>query len=72
MIGEGKKLRFITYNPFNIVKKIGTNAFQLDIPSYMQMYSVINVESLNIYEPTMIMDYIEGAKFPTIDEFTPE
>ena len=37
MIGEGKKLRPIKYGPFKIMENIGTNAFYLDLPSYMHM-----------------------------------
>jgi hypothetical protein len=45
MKGEGKKLIPIRYGPFKILEKIGTNAFLLDLPTYMQMYSVVNVEN---------------------------
>ena len=41
MQGEGKKLKPICYGPFKIIKKVGNNAFQLDLHSYMQMYSVV-------------------------------
>ena len=56
MQGEGKKLKPIHYGPFKIIKKIGNNAFQLDFSSYMQMYSVVNVENLRLYEPHLIDD----------------
>eukprot|EP00253_Pinus_taeda_P029627 PITA_29627 len=46
MQGEGKNIKPIRYGPFKILKKVGNNAFQLDLPSYMQMYSVVNVENL--------------------------
>ena len=51
MQGEGKKLKPIHYGPLNIIKQVGNNEFQLDLPSYMQMYSVVNVENLRFYEP---------------------
>ena len=57
MQGEGKKLKPIHYGPFKILKQVGNNAFQLDLPSYMQMYSVVNVENLCSYEPPLIVDY---------------
>ena len=56
MQGEGKKLKPIRYGPFKIIKKVGNNAFQLDLPSYMQMYSVVNVEKLRLYETRLIDD----------------
>ena len=39
MQGEGKKLKLIRYGPFKILDKIGENAFCLDFPAYMQIYS---------------------------------
>ena len=56
MQGAGKNLKPIRYGPFKIIKKVGNNAFQLDFPSYMQMYSVVNVENLRFYEPPLIDD----------------
>jgi hypothetical protein len=41
--GEGKKLKPISYGPFKILEKIGSNAFWLDLPPYMQIYSIVNV-----------------------------
>ena len=57
MTGEGKKIKPIRYDPFKILEKIGTNAFHLDLPSYMHMYLVVNVENLKLYEPPMIRYY---------------
>ena len=42
--GEGKKLKPICYGPVKILEKIGNNAFKLDLPSYMQIYSVVNMK----------------------------
>jgi len=44
--GEGKKLKPFRYGPFKIVDKIGENAFCLDLPACMKIYSVVNVENL--------------------------
>jgi hypothetical protein len=56
MKGEGKNIRPIQYGPFKILENIGTNSFRLNLPAYMQMYSLVNGENLNLYEPSMIMD----------------
>lgn len=72
MKGEGKKLWSIQYGSFNILEKIGNNAFHLDLSIYMQMYSVVNVENLKLYEPTLIMDTEEVGTVPTVDDFSPE
>ena len=72
MKGEGKKLKPIRYGPFTILEKIGTNSFRLELLPYMQIYSVVNVENLKLYEPPMIMDERENVLFPSVDEFAPE
>ncbi|MEX5618438.1 hypothetical protein ABFV55_27565, partial [Pseudomonas syringae] len=38
--GEGKKLKPLRYGPFRILNQIGDNAFRLDLPPYLGMYSV--------------------------------
>jgi hypothetical protein len=70
--GEGKKLKPIHYGPFTILEKRGTNAFRLDLPPYMQIYSMVNIENLKLFEPTMIMDQDEEVSIPSVDEFAPE
>ena len=44
-------------------------ALFLDLPPYMQIYSVVNVENLKLYEPPMIMDEDENVQVPSIDHF---
>jgi hypothetical protein len=70
--GEGKKLNPIRYGPFTILEKSGTNYFHLDLPPYMQIYSVVNVENLKCFEPPMIMDQDEEVSIPSVDEFSLE
>ena len=72
MKGEGKKLKPIRNGPFTILEKIGMNAFHLELPPYMQIYSVVNVENLKLYEPPMIMDERENVSLPSVDEFSLE
>ena len=55
-----------------LLKKVGNNAFQLDLPSYMQMYSVVNVENLRLYEPPLIADQGSDIQLPSIEDFSPE
>jgi hypothetical protein len=69
--GEGKKVKPIQYGPFTIFEKRGTNDFCLDIPPYMNIYLVVNVENLKLFEPPMIMDQGEEVSIPSIDEFSP-
>jgi hypothetical protein len=62
----------IRYGPFKILEKIGNNAFRLDLPPYMQMYAVVNVNNLRFYEPPLIDYQGEHVQIPSIDDFSPE
>ena len=72
MQGEGKKLNPIRYGPFKILEKIGENAFRLDFPAYMHIYSVVNAESLRLFEPSLIEDPEEQSQLPSIDDLLPK
>jgi hypothetical protein len=52
--GEGKKFKPLRYGPFKLLEKIGNNTFPLDLPPYMHMCDVVNVENLRLYEPPLI------------------
>ena len=58
----------IHYGPFKIIKQVGNNDFQLDFPSYIQMYSVVNVENLRLYELPLIFFHESDIQLPSIDE----
>jgi hypothetical protein len=66
---EDKKPIPIRYGPFKILEKIGNNTFHLDLPPYMQMYAVFNVENLRLYEPRLIDDQGEHVQILSIDDF---
>ncbi|CAL8994908.1 unnamed protein product [Prunus brigantina] len=69
LTGEGKKLKPIRYGPFKIIKQIGDNAFQLELPPYMHMYSVINAENLKLFEPSLLDDDPEeDTRLPSVDD----
>ena len=38
----------------------------------MQIYLVVNVENLKLYEPPMIVDEDENIQVPYVDNFSPE
>ncbi|KAA8518207.1 hypothetical protein F0562_015681 [Nyssa sinensis] len=69
--GEGKKLKPIRYGPFKVLQRIGENACQLDLPIYMEMYSVVNVEKLKLFEPSML-DGEPQETLPSIDDLVVE
>lgn len=72
MQDEGKKLKPIRYGPFKILHKIGENAFRVDLPAYMQIYSVIYAENLRLYEPSLIEDPEEKSQLPFIEDLFSE
>ena len=72
MQGKGKKLKPIRYGPFRILEKIGENAFRLDLPAYMHIYSVVNTDCLRLFEPSMIEDPEEQSQLPSVDDLLPE
>jgi len=72
MQGEGKKLKPIRYGPLRILEKIGENAFRLDLPAYMHIYSVMNTNCLRLFEPSMIEDPQEESQLPSVDDLLPE
>ncbi|GJZ17640.1 hypothetical protein Tco_0553763, partial [Tanacetum coccineum] len=67
--GEGKKLKPIRYGPFRILKKVGENACQLELPAYMEMYSVVNVDKLKLFEPSMLDEEL-GESLPAVEDIT--
>jgi len=72
MKGEVKKLRPIRYGPFTILVKIGDNSFHLYLLAYMQMYSIVNVKNLKLYELPLIMHTEEVAQIPIVEHFAPD
>ena len=72
MKGEVKNLKPIRYDPFEILENMGTNAFCLNLPRYMQIYSVVNIENIKLYEPPMIMEEDMDVQIPSIDDMPPE
>ena len=72
MQGEGRKPKPIRYGPFEILEKISTNAFRLNLPPYMQILLVVNVKNLKFYEPPMILDEDISVQVPSVDDLSPE
>lgn len=70
--GEGKKMKLIRYGLFIILVNIGDSAFKLVLPSYMEIYDVVNVENLRLYEPPLIEYQGENVKIPSIEDFSPK
>jgi hypothetical protein len=52
--GPSKKIKDLQYDPFEVLEKVGDNAYILNLPPYMHIYSIVNVENLKLYEPSML------------------
>jgi hypothetical protein len=48
------KIKSLQYRPFEILDKVGDNAYILSLPPYMHIYLVVNVDNLKIYKPSML------------------
>ncbi len=51
--GPSKKIKVVRYGPFGILEMVGDNAYQLNLPPYMHIYLVVNVEKYILYEPSV-------------------
>jgi hypothetical protein len=68
--GPGKKIKALRYGPFEVLEKVGDNTYRLSLPPYMCIYSVVKVENLKLYEPS-ILDQEEEQVLPSIKDLTP-
>jgi len=48
LLGIGNKIKALGYGPFEILEKVGDNSYQLSLPPYMHIYSVVNVGNLKL------------------------
>lgn len=69
--GPNKKLKPLRYGPFKILEQYGTNAFKLDLPGYMNIYSVTNAENLKLFEPSLLDEREESPLLPTMHDLVP-
>jgi hypothetical protein len=58
-----KKLKPLRYGPFDIIEQVNENAFRLRIPPYMKINSVVNVEYLKLFEPSMLDEEERNNRF---------
>ena len=47
------KLQMKKIGPFKIVKKCGNNAYQIDLPSYINLSPISNVSDLYVFKGAM-------------------
>jgi hypothetical protein len=69
--GPGKKIKALQYGPFKIFEKMGDNAYRLSLHPYMYIFSVVNVENIKLYKPSML-DQEEEKVLPYIEDLAPD
>ena len=52
------------YGPYLITEQLGDNAFFLDLPPYMGLYPVFNVDKLKLFEPSLLDEIEEVQRHP--------
>jgi hypothetical protein len=65
--GPIKKIKALQYGPFELLEKVGDNAYTLILPPYMYIYLVLNVENLKLYDSYMLEHEIGEHVLPTIE-----
>jgi hypothetical protein len=70
LAGPYCKIRLLRYGPYTITKVVGENAFELDIPPFLGLHPVFNVDYLRPYFPPLL-DTSDMAEQLTPTELNP-
>ena len=54
LVGPHRKLCLLRYGPYTITKVIGDNAFELNIPPFLGLHQMFNVDRLRPYFPPLL------------------
>jgi hypothetical protein len=68
LYGPSKNIKDIWYGPFDVLEKVGDNSYRNNLPPYIFIYSIVNVDNLKHYDPSIIDEEIEEKVLPTIKE----
>jgi hypothetical protein len=71
LTGPHRKLRPLRYGSYTITKAVGDNAFELNIPPFLGLHPVFNVDLLRPYFPPLL-DTSEIAEQLTPTELNPD
>jgi hypothetical protein len=47
-------MKALWYSPFEVLENVGDKSYRLNLPPYMHIYSVVNVDDIKLYEPSML------------------
>ena len=71
LVGPHRKLRLLRYGPYTITKALGENAFELNIPPFLGLHPIFNVDRLHPYFPPLL-DTSDIAEQLTPIELNPD
>jgi hypothetical protein len=71
LTGPHRKLHPLCYGPYTITKAMGDNSFELNIPPFLGLHPVFNVDLLRPYFPPLL-DTSEVAEQLTPIELNPD
>jgi hypothetical protein len=71
LAGPYCKIHLLRYGPYTITKAVGDNAFELDIPPFLGLHRVFNVDRLQPYFPPLL-DTSDMAEQLTPTELNPD
>ena len=66
LTGPHRKIRPLRYGPYTITKAVGKNSFELNIPPFLGMHLVFNVDRLHPYFPPLLDTH------DIVEELTPK
>ena len=61
-----RKIKPLRYGPYLIIEQLGANAFLLDLPPYMGLHPVFNVDKLKLFEPPLLDEIEEVQRHPDV------
>lgn len=61
-----RKIKPLRYGPYLIIEYLGDNSFFLDLPPYMGLHHVFNVDKLKLFEPPLLDEIEETPRHPNV------
>jgi hypothetical protein len=65
-------IKALWYGFFEVLEKVGDNAYKLILAQYMCIYSVVNVKKLKLCEFSMLYKETDWKVLPTREDLAPK
>ena len=56
---------------FEVLEKVDDKAYRLNLTPYIFIYLVVNVESLKLYEPSILVQELKLQVLSSLEDLTP-